>query len=84
VEKMTQVKYIGGRGIFTAKANPSLNLYTFIGQELKTIKDEDIEYFKKHPLAFAVINDQPLKEVRYEKPKVDKPKVDKIKIDKGE
>jgi hypothetical protein len=81
---MTKVKYIGSRGIFTAKANPSLNLYTFVGNETVDIKDVDIEYFKKHPLAFAVIADQPLKEVRYEKPKVDKPKVDKIKIDKGE
>lgn len=81
---MTKVKYIGSRGIFTAKANPSLNLYTFVGNETVDIKDMDIEYFKKHPLAFAVIDDQPLKEVRYEKPKVDKPKVDKIKIDKGE
>ncbi len=82
---MTQVQYIGGRGSLTAKANPSLNIYTFIGQEKITIKDEDIEYFKKHPLAFAVINDQPLKEVKYEKPKVEKPKVEKIiENNKGE
>jgi hypothetical protein len=81
---MTKVKYIGSRGIFTAKANPSLNLYTFVGNETVDIKDMDIEYFKKHPLAFAVINDQPLNEVRYEKPKVEKPKVEKIRVDKGE
>lgn len=79
---MTQVKYIGSRGIFTAKASPSLNSYHFVGQETITIKEEDIEYFKKHPLAFAVISDQPLKEVKYEKPKVEKPKVEKI--EKGE
>jgi len=81
---MTKVKYIGSRGIFTAKANPSLNLYTFVGNETVDIKDMDIEYFKKHPLAFAVISDQPLKEVKYEKPKVEKPKVEKIRVDKGE
>jgi len=81
---MTQVKYIGGRGIFTAKASPSLNLYTFVGNETIEIKGEDIEYFKKHPLAFAVISDQPLQEVKIEKPKVEKPKVEKIKVDKGE
>jgi hypothetical protein len=79
---MTKVKYIGSRGIFTAKANPSLNLYTFVGNETVDIKDMDIEYFKKHPLAFAVIADQPLKDIKVEKPKVEwkveKPKIEKI------
>jgi hypothetical protein len=55
-----------------------------VGNETVDIKDMDIEYFKKHPLAFAVISDQPLKEVKYEKPKVEKPKVEKIRVDKGE